>query len=99
MNPACDRCKTPSSETQLKPEEPSNGAAADDVIEREKNEKVDKVWRGIRSKVKAKLEIRLRQGEISRNDVTNLEDELVKELEQELLKDFEEELIRKAEIT
>ena len=55
MNPACDSCTTPYVETQLKPEEPSNGAAAADDIEREKNEEADKVRRGIRSKVKAKL--------------------------------------------
>ena len=98
MNPACDNCKIPSDATQPQPEL-SNDTAAADAIEREKTEEIEKVRRGIRSKVKAKLDIKLRKGEIRINDMADLEDELLKELEEELVRDFEEELIRKAEIT
>ena len=83
INPACDNCKIPSDETLLQPELSNRKAAADD-IEREKKEEIERVRRGIRYKVKAKLEIKLRKGEISRNNISDLEDELVKELEEEL---------------
>ena len=42
----------------------------------------------IRSRVKAKLENRFRNGELSRNAMDDLEEELVKELEEELAEDF-----------
>ena len=61
-------------------------------------EKIEKARRKIRSKVKAKLEIRLKNGEISRHEVIDLEEELVKELEEEILNDFKEELERGAEL-
>ena len=50
-------------------------------------------------KVKTKLETRYRNGEISRNDVASLEEELVNELEQELLAEADEECDRREEIT
>ena len=50
-------------------------------------DKIEKARRKIRSKVKAKLEIRLNNGEISRHEVIDLEEELVKELEEEILND------------
>ena len=50
-------------------------------------------------KVKAKLESRCRKGEISRNDINDLEEELVKDLEEELLEDFKKDLERREELT
>ena len=48
--------------------------------------------RKIRLKIKTKLEIRARNGEISSSAVTDLEEELVNELEKELFEDLEGEL-------
>ena len=42
----------------------------------------------LRSKVKAKLEARFRNGELSKNAMYDLQEELVKELEEELAEDF-----------
>ena len=58
----------------------------------EENEDDMKIFRmKIRSKVKAKLEVRFRKGEIGRNAMDDLEEELVSELEEELAEDLKKE--------
>jgi hypothetical protein len=102
MNPACDDCKTPSVEilTQsevlgdAQPESPPK-----DEVEKLNNTEIEKARRKIHLKVKAKIEIRCRNVEISRTDKAVLEEELVTELEEELLKDFKEECERREQIT
>ena len=55
---------------------------------KENDKKMKTVLMGIRSKVKAKLEVRFRNGEISRVAMAALEEDLVKELKEELEEEF-----------
>ena len=57
-------------------------------VDKENDEKMKTVLMGIRSKVKAKLEVRFRNGEISRVAMAALEEDLVKELKEELEEEF-----------
>ena len=57
-------------------------------VDKENDEKMKTVLMGIRSKVKAKLEVRFRNGEISRVTMAALEEDLVKELKEELEEEF-----------
>ena len=103
-NPACDGCKGPAVETETRSEENYYNAAtnlddAENDIERQNEELIEKAKRNIRPKVQAKLQRKLRNGEISEDAAKDLEEELVKELEAELEEDFEEELGRRAQIT
>ena len=84
MNPACDACKTPSNDNETQSEELNKLAKAD--LER-KHEKV-KPKDLIRQKVKEKVEARLKNGEISIEEMRVLEEVLVKELTEEMLNNF-----------
>jgi hypothetical protein len=97
INPACDNCKTQPVETQIQSDELDNSEGAAELdsfphgyFDAENVSKLEKARSKIRLRVKAKLENRCRNGELSRNDITDLEEELVTELEMELLEDFEE---------
>ena len=99
MNPACDTCKTPPIETEIQLEDLSNGATAHDDLDRKNEEEKVKAMKKIRSRVRAKLEIRFKNGDIVRDAFPSLEEELVNELEEELNKNLKDEIGRTAEIT
>ena len=104
VNAACSSCKSSSVNNLIQFEELSKGRATDlhpfanDDGPRRKEEGIENARRKIRSKVKAKLAIRFENGEISRHEVTDLEEVLVKELEEEIVNDFKEELVKRAEL-
>lgn len=93
MNPACDGCKSPTSDPTVITEdtEPSSMVvnnklkSAKGDLERNDKEEIEKIRWKIRIKVKTKLEARLRNGEISRDMFKDLEEALVEELEAELV--------------
>ena len=102
INPACDSCNPSSTETEKQLDDLCNGVTANDTVANDdlnRKTEEEKARREIRSRVRAKLETRFRNGEISRDAIPDLEEELVNELEQELLAEADEECDRREEIT
>ena len=64
-------------------------------VDEGKTEDMETVRNEIRSKVKAKLEVRFKNGETSRDALNVLEKELVGELEEEAADDFKADLRRR----
>ena len=106
MNPACLNCQDSSISWEMRSSPPgitpmvaqtspkatqikASLYVAEESVDAENEVKTVKME--IRSRVKAKLENRFRNGELSRNAMDDLEEELVKELEEELAEDYYKE--------
>ena len=68
-------------------------------VDEAKREEMETVRNEIRRKVKTKLQVKFKDGEISRAALNVLEKELVEELEEEAAEDFKADLKRRGKIT
>ena len=89
MNPACEACRTPSNETNRRKLQPNFPKA-----DLERNYEKAKPENKIRQRVREKLEVRFKNGEIDREKLEELEEDLVKDLTAELLNNPGEDLTK-----
>ena len=91
INPACQNCKASSTESETQQEDKIDETSdAVVVIPREPTQtnKEDKIREKMRISIKKKLETRFQEGQISKQEKEELEEELVTEMDEEIAKEI-----------